>query len=1154
MLHSTRFVSPSTATATINVTIPATAAGAKLVVVAGGGATIQAKLGVGGTNFTKRTNSLSAREVVAQDIVDAGGGTTTIQIVLNGPENVDGMIFEFASGSLGNFIAGAAESSASSATSGSLGTNTVTTAGASVMFAMFTSTEGSSTPPAVNQLWGFEPLGKQFANGFIFPDTSKSTKYWSLIGVSDQASAGTFAAKSSIRTAGNPHQSVTWAYQDLTPGTPSYTNPYLNKIAEENSLPGQLRSTWGGVRNHATIAGYTDRMSYAPGSAVNFKVDSFNNAFNIEVYRIGFYNYAAFGGRLQATITGTPAAQSAPTINAYGGTVCAWSTTATWNIPATAAPGVYVYNMNRGGNLAQGIFVVRSTPLGSQANQIMISTADMTWQAYNPWGATTDAGVNITAYTGRSLYLDAPATSIAGRAFAVSYDRPFGTVGANSQSYFWDSEVSLVNFLEGNGYDLAYYSMVDLHGDSTIVSKYKIAISSGHSEYWTSNIRDAYEDGRDAGTNLYYVTSNTALWHTRFDPGDTNFRNMICYKDSHDVAGYDGSTKYDPVSYTGTWRDMRTTPGGVNNTDRRPETALCDQWFIGNGLFQDRFNVTATYSGLPIWRNTAVATPPTISVSGTSTASLTTAGTTLNINQPAGTLVGDLVVIAVTANGNASITMTPPFRTVRHTISSGPGGQTSAVFVGYALTAGAGAQPITFNTSRTASATMVSYTHAAWEDLDTSLLSDTGGTAAHTTRLIANDGSNRWAVCIFGDSNTNGTSKTTSWTASSGLTSRIQGNNAAAGAGPWCSSAIMDTNGAVTQGTHQYTATAQFANPQGFAGILYISPAWPVGPEKTVGAEWDYVKVEEPTTTTNLVRLSRQVIPLNGQASKYNGDTYGESGHFYYGYTLSQASSGALVFNSGSWRSHIGLSRFRLDDFLISDPIDIVTQQATVNILRDMGMAPTTLLNTTANLDATALVSPGSAASAASYGFPVAAPTVYQNIFGAIPPTSYDVSDGSDYSLGTLFTATSGGDIHGIRWHFPGVLPDQPVIGALYSWTNDTAGTQLATVTFANVQTGWNNAFFGSPVTITANAKYVAVVWTQDHYVTIPGQFTSAGVTSGSLASPIDAVGAHNGKFLTGAGAISYPSASFGSAGYLVDVMFEGNGVVNFEGWGFPIN
>ncbi|HSX16873.1 MAG TPA: N,N-dimethylformamidase beta subunit family domain-containing protein [Patescibacteria group bacterium] len=1152
MLHSTRFKSPVSALATFTITIPATAAGSKLVVVAGGGATIQAKLGAGGTSFTRRTNSLNNREVVAQDIVDAAGGSTVIEFVLNGPENIDGVIYEFASGTLGNFIAGNTEANTNITSVGGVATNTVTTSGAAVLFAMFTLDESSSTPSPTNKMFGFEPLGKQFANEFILPDPTK-TKYWSLIAVSDQLSAGTFAAATSGINTGTGQQSCVWAYQNLAPGTPSYTNPYANKTAEENSLPGQLEATWFGITTDGTISGYTDAMSYAAGDTVNFKVDSGNSAFSVAIYRVGFYGYELFGAKLKATVTGTPAVQSAPTINAYGGSECAWSTTATWAVPSDATPGIYIYLMNRSGQRSQGIFIVRPTVPSSQANQIMLTTADFTWQAYNVWGAPTDTGTGPPGFTGRSLYMQAPAGGTSSRAFAVSYDRPMGTVGSNTTTYFWDSEFALVNFLEGNGYDMAYYSMVDIEKNTAIPSRYKIAISSGHSEYWTTNLRDAFEAARDAGTNLFLVTSNTALWHTRFDPADTNRRNMICYKDSHDTVGYDGTTKYDPVLFTGTWRDLRTVPGGVNNTARRPESGMTGQWFIGNGTFEERLAVPATYSSLPIWRNTAMAVVPTITVRGTGTASVTNLGTSFTINQPAGTQVGDLLVLAVTFTGTVGINFDAPFRLVRQTDSTGPGGQTMALFAGYALTAGTGVHTISWVPTgpRNASATLVCYGNAVWEDLDSSLLSDLGNTAAHTTRLISNDGATRWAVCVFADNNTTGTSKTTSWTAGAGLTSRAQADNSASVGGPWCSTAIMDTNGATTQGAHQYTATAQFANPQAFAGIFYISPGTVSSQYRTVGAEWDYLKAEEPSTSKNMVRLSRQTIPLKGATSNYNGNSYSESGLFYYGLTMYQAPSGALVFNTGSWRFTFGLSRFRRGSFDSGGDVDVNLQQATLNILRDLGIAPTTLMDTTANLNATPLVDPGSAAAASAYGFPVATPTVYQNIFGATPPQNFNASDNVSYTLGTLFTAGVGGKVYGMRWHFPGQIPDAPVIAVLYSWTSDAAGTEITRVTFANMQTGWNDVLFSSPVTINSNTRYIAAIWTMDRYVSTSGTFTSAGITSGDLTAPQDTPTAHNGKFVSPSSVPAYPSSTFSASSYLVDVLFIGEG---FEGWGIPIS
>ena len=1156
LLSSTRFKSPTTAVSSFNVTIPATTAGSTLVCVGAGGAVITAKLGIGGTDFTKRTQSLSSREVAAQDIVDASGGTTTIEISLNGPENVDGMIFEFASGTLGNFIAGATQPGSSMIRDSDwqVATQGVTTSGASVLITMFTVNEDANVP--ARKFWGLEPAGKQFANEYVDNDPSRSL-YWSMIGVSDQLSAGTFAAKSS-RTVGGNYQNVVWAYENLAPGTPTYTNPYPNAIAVENSLPGSQQGVWYGATTNANIAGYTDSLSYSPGDTVNFKVDSNNVGFDVEIFRHGYYGYVTFGAKRKATISGAPTVQSSPTINGFGGTVCAWGTTATWAIPADATPGVYVYNMRRTDNsafVAQGLFVVKSPVPVSQENKIMVATSDFTWQAYNVWGARTDAGSSYAGYTGRSIYGQAPTVDLSGRAFAVSYDRPIGTIGANTQSFYWESEGGLVNFLEGNGYDLAYYTSVDIDKNPVIPSRYKVAVSQGHSEYWTDNLRDAYEDARAANTNVIFLSSNTALWRVRFDPADTDRRTMICYKDSHDITGYDGVTKYDPVSYTGTWRDSRTNVGGVNNTVQRPEPSLHGQWFIGNAPFADRIAVPNTFGSLPIWRNTRVATGGTITFRGGTSASLASTATTINYNQHASVEIGDLAIAVLTFNANPGAITNNGYRLVR--LATDNTNQWTYVFAGYATNGGAAAGNFGWSNNVIASLAISFYGGAVWWDTDAAVKLDTGGTALHTTRSITNVGPNMWAVCAFTDITASGSSKTTSWTAGSGLTHRVTANNAGAGAAPWNSASLMDTNGAVAAGAHQYSATAEFANANATAAILYISPGVTLHTD-SVGTEWDYVKRDEPSTPKNLVMLSEQPFSLMNQVSNYNGDGYVNSALHKYGLSLfKDDTSNSLVFNAGSWRYQWGISRQRGGQNDIPGTVDVAQQQAIINLLKDMGMTYGTLLDTLSNVDATPLVDPGTAATAADYGLTITS-TAYQSIFkpSQVPTNNFSSNfDGNDYTFGTVFTSSTNGQVHGIKWFFPDHLPNDHVVGLLYSWTDNGTGTELARVTFTNTQSGWNQATFTSPVDITAGTKYVAAVWTVDRFVRVNSQFTSAGITNGDLTAPQHTVGTNNGKNLAGNGSPAYPVTSGAGTGYLADVLFiSGGGVLTFEGWGIPIS
>jgi hypothetical protein len=127
---------------------------------------------------------------------------------------------------------------------------------------------------------------------------------------------------------------------------------------------------------------------------------------------------------------------------------------------------------------------------------------------------------------------------------------------------------------------------------------------NGHTEYWSTNIWNCYKNARDAGVNLMFNASNIALWKVRYAAGDSNKRTMICYKDSGTIDESPGFTGIgiDPVEYTGTWRDSRTstTP---NNTDRRKEDSLTGMMFKINAPVEETFEVDFESKTFPIWRN-----------------------------------------------------------------------------------------------------------------------------------------------------------------------------------------------------------------------------------------------------------------------------------------------------------------------------------------------------------------------------------------------------------------------------------------------------------------------------------------------------------------------------------------------------------------------
>lgn len=621
----------STGVTTFTVTLSqAATAGSKLILLAFGGATVTAKItNSSGAAFNVRTSLASGQGASIHDFT-AAGGETAVFVSLNGAENVAGVIYEV--GSLGAFIAASNSGGAIVPGNGndwqSKPTSSVNVASGSALLVggwTVTATAAGAPFSLTNQWRQMGPLGKLYVNDKLQPGANTQFIYASGLAdvtsakryPADMTNAGDYRATSTWDSTSGSTYAVQAAYAD-TSGVATNT-PNANPIVDENSLPGTTNINWfaGNAATDSTIAGYCDKASYQPGDTVNFKVDSTSNPFRVEIYRLGYYGWESFGARLMTGnssgyITGTVTAQSAPSVDGtLGSTSCAWTTNATWTIPSDSPPGLYYCLFRRTDvttHVSSGHFIVGST---SVAGKIAVCLPDMTYQAYNVWGATTDHGTLAAGtWSGRSLYAsgaDGASTNFAHRAYAVSFDRPYSTHQTQANTYFFDAEQSALMFMEAQGYNLTYCSCIDLDSNTTLLNTAALVVMLGHHEYWTTGVYDCFTHAIDAGVNMLVTSSNTALWHTRFASSDTNKRTMICYKESStlDVAAGFTGTGYDPVSYTGTWRDTRQNPGAVNNTDIRRENALTGQLFVASAPVNASLTVPFAQKTLPIWRNSA---------------------------------------------------------------------------------------------------------------------------------------------------------------------------------------------------------------------------------------------------------------------------------------------------------------------------------------------------------------------------------------------------------------------------------------------------------------------------------------------------------------------------------------------------------------------
>lgn len=164
-----------------------------------------------------------------------------------------------------------------------------------------------------------------------------------------------------------------------------------------------------------------------------------------------------------------------------------------------------------------------------------------------------------------------------------------------------------------------------------------------------------------------------------------------------------------------------------------------------------------------------------------------------------------------------------------------------------------------------------------------------------------------------------------------------------------------------------------------------------------------------------------------------------------------------------------------------------------------------------------------------------------ENLFTSQVPTGLNNSDGTPgITTGTTMSFAVAGSVKGIRWYCTQNTGGTWTV-ALYEVTDDVTGTLLASRVVSPTPTGqaWNTMLFTTPVAVSSSKVYrVAVHNDQGRYVSTAHFFDGGDVINGNvrgLGSPSG--GLNNGSFTINA-ALSYPSTSFNSASYFVDVVY----------------
>jgi hypothetical protein len=139
---------------------------------------------------------------------------------------------------------------------------------------------------------------------------------------------------------------------------------------------------------------------------------------------------------------------------------------------------------------------------------------------------------------------------------------------ANWESCWHTWELPFVKWAERAGYRIDYAVNGDLEFRPDILEHYRLVLSVGHDEYWSSPMRDHLEAYIDNGGNVAFFSGNVAWWQVR----SVNIgRDLVCWKDH----------KRDPLYHRGDHRLLTTV--WCHHLIGRPENRLTGVSFAFGG-------------------------------------------------------------------------------------------------------------------------------------------------------------------------------------------------------------------------------------------------------------------------------------------------------------------------------------------------------------------------------------------------------------------------------------------------------------------------------------------------------------------------------------------------------------------------------------------
>lgn len=331
-----------------------------------------------------------------------------------------------------------------------------------------------------------------------------------------------------------------------------------------------------------TISGYTDQLSIPAGDKISFHISTGAPRYDVEIARVGAERQVMWSRRgLCGTEHPVPADAST-----HG---CRWPVAFELVIPRDWPSGYYSVILRAAHRHQQAVgeisFVVRSLYPGRDS-KILLQRTTNTDCAYNSWGGSTfyngpsrpaqrlsfdrpyagfdedglylfDVSKHLKdvldqrivsdelkseflekgrievlpatfiqmAETGNRWYIVVPGVTYTAKLEGEKIKIYDGMTTWESGWRNW--EKPFVEWAERAGYQMDYAVNTDLEFSPEILQHYRLVLSVGHDEYWSSAMRDHLESFIGDGGNVAFFSANSVYWQVR---SEDNGRALVCYK------------------------------------------------------------------------------------------------------------------------------------------------------------------------------------------------------------------------------------------------------------------------------------------------------------------------------------------------------------------------------------------------------------------------------------------------------------------------------------------------------------------------------------------------------------------------------------------------------------------------------------------------